>query len=345
MSDNRTGREKKNVNMWYNEEIGNIQVAIAEFKSHNKSNIAIIAEPFAGKTAFIEEVDSKNLHKTTMLSLTAMVKHKDEITLPEQSRMIVIIDDCQFLYSRRIGGFDILMDFLNTVSAADHLFITTWNVYSWDYLEQVVTIGKYFPIQIRLPKFTPSTIKEYILSEYAPGEIEFKKDTEEKKEKIVNFTRYPVTIKPLKISFTINLLKINYSLLKSRLYRKEEIIAIEDIIFDKINHFSRGNPGLAKILWHKSLEYPVIKPSYIKDFSVNIDLDYDESFILGIILAMKVIWKEELNEIVGDEFQVDEIVYRLLEQGLISVDDGMCSINPEALPNIVEFLKKSRIVW
>ena len=65
----------------------------------------------------------------------------------------------------------------------------------------------------------------------------------------------------------------------------------------------------------------------------------------GFRFVVKVIWKEELNEIAGDEFQVDEIVYRLLEQGLISVDDGICSINPEALPNIVEFLRKSRIVW
>ncbi len=76
----------------------------------------------------------------------------------------MIIDDCQFLYARRIGGFDILEDFLKNVASSSNFFITTWNLYSWKYLDEVLDIGTYFPVQIVLPRFTAGDIKECILS-------------------------------------------------------------------------------------------------------------------------------------------------------------------------------------
>ncbi|MCX9010896.1 MAG: hypothetical protein OIN66_07225, partial [Candidatus Methanoperedens sp.] len=89
----------------------------------------------------------------------------------------------------------------------------------------------------------------------------------------------------------------------------------------------------------------VIKPGNVKELSFNIDLDYDESFILSIILSMDSIGKIELAEIEGFEYQIDEIIFRLLKQGLIVMEDNNCRINPEALGSIVEFLKRSRLVW
>jgi len=135
------------------------------------------------------------------------------------------------------------------------------------------------------------------------------------------------------------------TLKKFRLLKKEERIGIEDIIFEKIRRISNGNPGVAKIIWQKSLEYPIIKPSKIKDESIDIDLNYKESFVLFLIISMKSINNDELSEILGQDFQVDKIIFRLSNQGLIAVDDISYNIKPEALKSIVEFLKKLRLVW
>ena len=88
----------------------------------------------------------------------------------------------------------------------------------------------------------------------------------------------------------------------------------------------------------------MIKPSRVKEFTFSIELDYTEAFILSIILSMKSIKKEELAEIAGYE-HTEEILFRLAKQGLVAVEEGMCSIKPEALKSVVDFLKKLRLVW
>ncbi len=41
----------------FQKEIKNVQAAIADFESGKKLNIAIIAEPFAGRTAIANEIE------------------------------------------------------------------------------------------------------------------------------------------------------------------------------------------------------------------------------------------------------------------------------------------------
>lgn len=327
----------------FQEEIENIQAAIADFESGKKLNIAIIAEPFAGRTAVANEIEKTNSQKVTRLNLLCPVKNRSEIALPGQSKRIVIIDDCQFLYTRRIGGFDVLEDFLKSAASSSNLFITTWNLYSWKYLNEVLDIGRYFPVQIALPKFTAGDIKECILSMYEKDEIKFAGDVESEKPAMVRAAKHPVTIKPFGI-INIPFLKINYSAIKFR-FKKEEKVAIEDIIFEKIRDISNGNPGVAKVLWQGSLEYPIIKPGKIKEFSFDIELDYDESFILSVILSMGTIKKEGLAEIAGREYRIDKMLFRLAKSGLIAVEDDCCRLKPEALRSAAEHVKKLRLVW
>ncbi|MCZ7397525.1 MAG: hypothetical protein O8C59_03325 [Candidatus Methanoperedens sp.] len=293
----------------FQEELASIQTAIADFESGRKLNIAVMAEPFAGRTALLDAIEKMNPQKVTRLSFSSIVKNK--ITLPESPKRIILIDDCQFLYTRKTGGFDVLDDFLELVSPSNYLFITSWNLYSWKYLDEVMNIGRYFPIQVSLSKFTAAEIKESILSKYKPDEIKFVEDVEFEKEKIIEVAKYPLALKLMKKSIPVNIpfLKINFDSIKFIL-RREEKVAIEDIIFEKILQVSNGNPGVAQVVWQKSLEYPVIKPGRIKEFTFNIDLDYTEAFVLSTILSMKSIKKEELAEIAEYE-HTEEILFRL----------------------------------
>jgi len=329
----------------FQEEIAKIQTAIADFECGKNLNVAIIAESFAGKTTLVNEIEKMNPEKVTRLSFSSIVKNNEDIKIHENSKRIVIIDDCNFLYERKIGGFEIMEYFLRSVVSSSNIFITTWNLYSWNYLDEVLNIGDFFPVQIKLPKLTKDQIKEIILSMHETNEIKFEEDVAFEKEKVFESRKFTISIKPLEKTINIPYFIINYSLLKVRLLKKEERVAVEDIIFEKLHRISNGNPGVAKIVWKKSLEYPIIKPSKIKEESFNIELDYKESFILFLILSMKSINNDELLEILGHDFQVDKIIFRLSNQGLIAVDDISCIIKPEALKSIIEFLKKLRMVW
>ena len=136
------------------DEIERIQKALTDFESGQKLDIAIIAEPFAGRTTLINATEKMAAHKVTKRSFSSIVKNKEELIFPERPKGIVILDNCHFLYQRTIGGFGILEDFLKSVVSSSNLFITTWNLYSWNYLDEVLNIGQFFPIQLKLPKFT-----------------------------------------------------------------------------------------------------------------------------------------------------------------------------------------------
>jgi hypothetical protein len=329
----------------FEEQVINVQKAIADFENGQKLNIAIIAEPFAGKTSILDIIEKENANIISRISVQSIMDNKGKLATSSKLNKIVMIDDCHFLYMRKIGGFSILEAFLNSISAYnDHLFITAWNLFSWNYLEEAANIGINFPIQITLPKLKDSEIKECILSAYGPDEITFVNDVEGYDEKIIEIVRHPIVIKVLHKTINIVFLKINFSVLKKKFQKAEGEIDTKDLIFKKINRISNGNPGIAEAIWENNLEYPNVKLSQFEHISSNIDLDYNESFILSNILAMRIIKKENLSDIVDDP-HIDTILFRLLQQGLIGIDDANYSIKPEAIRNSVELLQKLRLVW
>lgn len=328
----------------FKEEIERIRTAIAGFESGQKSDIAIIAEPFAGRTTLVNAVEQMTTRKVTKLLLSSLIKTKDAVRLPEESKGIVIVDHCHFLFTRTIGGFDLLDEFLKSVLSSDNLFITTWNLYAWNYLDEVINVGQFFPVQLRLPKFTTQETKELIVSRYKEGEIQFVDDVKSENQTFITFSRVPVPVKPLGKTVNIPSLTFNFNLLRFRLSRKKEVKTPEDIIFELLNYYSNGNPGVAEKIWERSLQYPTIKPSYITDCSFKIELDYTESFILYCILATESITREELVAMSGDS-KVDEVLSRLAQQDLITVDKGYYSVNHEALKCVVGHLKKAGVIW
>jgi hypothetical protein len=332
---------EKSSGIWgFGEEITAINDAISGSESGRKSNIAIIAEPFAGKTTLINEIEVKNPKRTAKLSLSSLVKHMDEIAIPESS--IVMVDDCQYLYMRKIGGLDVLEDFLAMVAESQNQFITSWNLYSWTYLYEVMDLAAHFPVQIKLPQLTADDIKTIILSGYGAVEIQFAGE-EVSNKKIIELVKHPVTLKLLKREINLPGIKIHFDPLRTWFIGKSEIMTIEDVVYRRIHNISNGNPGVSKVIWENSLKYPVIKPDYISDISYELRLNYNEAFVLSIILSMKSIGKEELDNIAG--LQTVHILSTLSRQGLIKMEDGQIGIIPEALKSIVEFLKKLRLVW
>lgn len=109
----------------FKEEIESIQKAINDFESGRKSDIAIIAEPFAGRTTLVNAIEKMTARKVTKLLFSSLIKNKDAVRLPGDSKGIVIVDHCHFLFTRAIGGFGILDEFLKSVLSSDNLFITT----------------------------------------------------------------------------------------------------------------------------------------------------------------------------------------------------------------------------
>ncbi len=331
----------------FQEEIGKIHAAIADFELGKRLNIAIIAEPFGGKTTLLDEIERKNPGRVTKIGFSATARNGEEIALPKNSKRILLLDNCHFFYMRKIGGFETLYKFLEMVAVSpEKLFITTWNLHSWNYLNQGLGLGKYFPVQVNVPGLAREELKALILEGYEEGEIQFVGDIESKKKRFVYIMKYPLSLKPVRKEINVPYLKINIPYLQKRFHKEEKQTSVEDLIFDKIYLASKGNPGVALRAWEMGIEYPQIRPEKTGNFSFDIELDYDEAFVLSLILSYQRLKKAEIAEIIGSLQRADEILFRLLNQELILMDrDLYCKLRPEALHSVVSFLKNLRVVW
>lgn len=328
------------------EEIEKIQETIADFDTGKKLNIAILAEPLRGKTTLSSEIERINLSRTAKITFSKIVQNKNEISLADDAKKIVILDNCHFLYMRKPGGFDIFYEFLDMISSQNRIFVTTWNIYSWKYLNEAFGLGKYFPVQIFIPAFEKENLRLFILRRYEKNEIKFTKDKESKEEPFFYIIKYPLELSSLGKKIFIPVPKINISDLKNRLLKKQKIEAAEDQVFEKLYLESSGNPGIALRIWELGLDYPVMKPKNIGQFSLNIDLEYEEAFTLNLILSYQGLTKSEIAEIMGSMVSVDKIIYQLLSQELILKDENdSYRVRPEALSSVTTYMEKLRLVW
>ncbi|MCQ1534374.1 hypothetical protein FTO70_01405 [Methanosarcina sp. KYL-1] len=332
----------------FEEEIGKIQAAIADFELGNTLNIALIAGPLGGKTTLLEEIERKNPGRVTKLGFPAVVRNKKEISLSPTSRRVVLLDDCHFLYMRKIGGFDAFYGFLDMISSRERLFISTWNLYSWNYLNEVFGLGKYFPVQVRIPALTQENLKTLILSGYGEGEIHFTEELESEKEPVVYLIKFPLPFALLGKKIDLLLPKINFPYLEKRFLKKEKEVSAGDRVFEKLYLESKGNPGVALRLWELGAGYPQARPEKIGGFSFEVELEYEEAFVLSLILSYQRLTRAEIAEMTGSdgEEKVNEAIFRLLHQKLIFIDgDAFCRVRPEALGSVVSYLEKLRLVW
>jgi predicted ATPase len=86
------------------DKIGMIQSIIDNFEKGKRTNIAIIAENFAGKTTLINEIHNLNEDKVELTSFSSFVKDETKLQPSGKQKNIKIFDNCHLLYMHKIGG-------------------------------------------------------------------------------------------------------------------------------------------------------------------------------------------------------------------------------------------------
>ncbi len=325
----------------FEEEMKLIEKSIEDFEEGKRDNVAVISDPFYGESDLMRR--AADVIGPRGLRVYARYLIRDLEILEAASEKIVMVEEAHRLYQRKIGGFLAMNRFLSFVSSSDGLFITTWNSYSWKYLDEVLGLGRHFPKKIRLSKMGTDQIREMLLSGYEEGELTFVEEVPAKAEKltILNRSSYKKTLMG-------HSLEIPYPVVDMRSIRsrrtKNEKKSSEEIFFDKLARISDGNPGVAEHLWDEALDYPEVRNA-LKD-PPSIDLDYDESFALCIVLSMGSIDVRELSLVLEPlDLSAERIAGLLEERGLVFSDGDVITIRSEALKGVVEHLRRLRLVW
>lgn len=322
-----------------------IQGVIDAYRSQKRENVAIIGPPYSGKSTLISALHDTYENDTYLVEYESQITSKRNLLDYRSNKPIFLMDGCQYLFSRHIGGFSVMDNFLEEVVTSSSLFITTWNLYAWNYLRRVREVERIFPKTIFLPQLSDTEMRECILKDYTDAELQFISGVEVELPPIVRIERHEVHLPFKKEPLVVPFPRFNIDGLAFRRRNHEETLSDEEVVFKKITKMAEGNPGIGKAIWKKSFDYPTVNLKDYQPVRVNDPLIRKDAFILGVIVMTGITSKEYLEEVAALEYDINPILYRLQTLGIITETNGGYQICPEAMLGVQDLLSKLRIIW
>ncbi len=330
------------------EEHKRLMFAYESWKLEKFASAVMVGEKGSGATStlnfFLKEIDSgyslfrtsltRTIHseKDLILFLSSLFKedylnYKDIILHLNSggSKKIVVIENIQHLFLRKIGGFNSLKILFEIISATsiNIFWVTTASLYAWNYLDKVLNINDYFGYVIRLSSFTDSQIVDVILKRHRVSgyNILFDPSQEDIKNK-----------KYLRLS---EVEKQNY---------------LKEKYFSNLNKFAKSNLSLSLLYWLRSTkevqkETIVIKSIDEIDFSFLSVLSSEKIFTLYVLLIHDGLTEQEHATIFNNDILKSRLVLLLMhDDGIINKRDNIFTINPLLYRQTVSLLQAKNII-
>jgi hypothetical protein len=322
------------------EQFDAVERAVEGYRSGRMSNVAVVAEPFAGRGSLLD-------YGEELLDEETVVRHSftEPVSgsLPEFDEAdAYVVDDCHYLYRREIGGFDLVEDFVERMARSDALFLTSWNRYAWTYLSRVRDIDRVFPEVIQVTDFDADELADVIGSIFGPELPEYVERGSEGRIKSVEWVRYPVDLWGDR-TVGVPVLKPNPEYIVSWATR-DRAESTEAVVFEKIRRAAGGNVGVAADLWARSVEEGEIATGYVDVLDPEFDIDVEGAMVLRLLVAMESVPRSSLAAIL-DDVPLDSVVQHLTEEGVVQVDDKSVMLTPQGLRPAVAELDRRRLVW
>ena len=284
--------------------------------------VAVVGDPFSGRRTVLDwtvrELDAARIS----------LDPGDEVDRirSEINGEPVVIENCQYLYERRIGGFTELSAFLDDLADTDVTVVTGWNRYAWSYLAAVQGLDREFPVAVETQPLPVERIAELVLSRYDEMP-EFVADEPEHGGIVVTKSR--------EIGWRDRSISVPFPLISpvaiKELFSGGDLDP-KDVTFGRLAAVSNGNIGVATAIWETHLGAEV-RPSDITELTPDRDLDREEAFCLRLVLANERIDRTQLSKVVNG---LDRILGRLSRDGLVTVENGIVELVPGALPGATE---------
>ena len=317
-----------------------LDAAITQYQNGGSPNVAVVSEPFGGREALLEYV-------------TDSVEGVDHVTFPSTATAAnlpdlaehdaLVLSDCHSLFTRRIGGFDVLDEFLESVAASDTFVVTAWNEYAWSYLRAVRDVHESFGTVVPDPDLSAEQVAALLTDRYEATLPEFVETDAGGRVKSISFESYPLRIVG---NWTVPIPRpeLNLEYITSWSPGNDETEDTRAVVFQKIALLSNGNPGIATVLFENSMTDGQIAPAYVEDLDRNPDLDDEEAFVLWTILANDDRSRDDLDSLLED-IPVDRRLQTLEQQNLVNISGESVGIVPEALHAAVVELRGRRLIW
>lgn len=280
--------------------------------------IAVVGDPFAGR----ETVLDRAVRDLDATRITLEPGDGVDRIREGSNGSPVVIEDCQYLYERRVGGFAELTAFLDELTSIAGTVVTGWNRYAWAYLAAVQGLDREFPVSVEVQPLPEERIAELVLGRYDDMPA-FVADEPEAGGLIVT-TRHEIGWRGLSLSVPVPMV----SPVAVRQLISSGELEPKDVAFGRLAAVSDGNIGVATAIW-ESRRGAEVRPSDIAVPASDRDLTREEAFCLRLVLANERIERTQLSRVVDG---LDRVLGRLARDGLVTVENGVVELEPAALP-------------
>lgn len=289
--------------------------------------LAVVGDPFAGREVVLDYAAAQLDATRFSLDPGADVGAVRE-ALGDGP---VVIDGCQQLYERRIGGFAPLEEFLRLLATADTPVVAGWNRYAWAYLTRVRELDEAFATHVDVGPVSAERLAELLLARYdtAPEFVAEEPD----RDGPVTVRRFEVTVAGRPRSLPVPV--------PTALLAESSPPNPRDVVFERLAAASGGNVGVAAALWEQG-RGETMRPSDVGVPEDDLSLDRDESFCLRVLLAKERVARDELAALVDSD--LDRILDRLRRAGLATQSAAVVSLDPARLPAAITHTEKRRIL-
>lgn len=308
---------------------------------------AIVGEKLGGLSTFINYlVDQSNYPSVIRHAIQGNTDNQEELleklasilgldsfesidqvikVLNAGGKRVIILEDLQHLYFRKIGGFEALIALCQIIAntGKNVYWVTTFTLYSWQYLSKTIQIQDFFSYVVQMGALSDAQIVNLIW----------------KRNRISGFN---IEFEP------------DEALLKDKKFRKLEESDhqkwLKDRYFTSLNGFAKSNISLALIFWllsTKRVDKTTITIGTFQrpDFNFISILSATKVHVLLALILHDGLNDEQLISFLGTpESSSKLMLLSLLEDGILLKKDDTYMVNPLVYRNTISMLTSKNLL-
>ena len=299
----------------------------AALDDRGSPHVAVVGEPFGGRSVVLDAAERRlDARRIELGSGDAPRVAADAV-----GGTPLVIEGCQHLFARSVGGFEPLSDFLDTVAVTDTSVVAGWNSYAWSYLTAIGAVDAGMWTVVTVDGLSADRLTELARRTIDPLPT-FRRDD-------LDASLIAVRRVPVRGGLTIPIPVPDRNAIAAR---RADRPSPQEAVFERLASVSGGNPGVALALLQRCRDGDGIYPSDIYTSPTDTTVDPTAAFCLRMVLATERVRRDRL----ADRFEgsIDRLLARFAREGLLTRSNGVVSIDPGGLPAAVAITDRGRIL-
>lgn len=330
-------------------ELDLLRIAFDDWQKERFVTVAVLGEKGSGITSFINyylrdaapAIETIHIAPTSRISLADDYLYFFENLLKVEKfetnrqiidhlngrpdKLIVILENMQRFYLKKVHGFECLRMFFELMMHTSRkvLWIVSFTVHAWDYLNLTIHIADQFVREVRLTQLDEGTIMNIIL-------------------KRNSLSGYKINFEPSDDNVTSRSFK--------NLKEDEKQSYLQKQYFKDLRQLSDGNISLAQLYWLRSIHNTTddtITIASIREIDVSFvkELPANYLFVLHALLVHDGLSSKSYGDIFQmSATQAQNLLLPLLEKGLLTRNEDVYTINPIIFRQVVSLLKSRNFI-